>query len=430
MKGTVLRFIRFVASVTALASLLLFCQVFAESYNDERFEVYSNMNTKRTGVLYIVPNLYRQDAAYKYVKTFPVVVSGGVEYVPISMFSLYSYITVTYSKINSNFYMTNTKTGKYLSFDVTQDIVETSDGKTMEMKTNIFYRTRYIPARAVAEHMGVICEAYDDKERGIFAFRIRDNNASYSFEELLKQYLPSSHFPQNNDDNIPPKENEDTSNDNPKPRPEDTKDPVLSVAKRQVVMMFEQGNPEHMHETLKAVSDNNISASFAVSGDYILSSPSGIRSIITKGQSVAVTLSEEEYLSVLTAKNVCEKVLQYLEEANEALSTVCQRKTRICVVPEDVSLLLESKDTLKKFLSEHGYVLFSANTETNYKNGAYSIYSQLSQGIVKAYPQNTQGLVKMIIPVSEKSGTVATNLCKYINKYPNFTAISANETMA
>ena len=62
------------------------------SYNDERFEVYSNMNENKFGG-YKIPNLYRQDLAYSNHKTTPVVVTGGVAYVPLSLFLSFSYVS-------------------------------------------------------------------------------------------------------------------------------------------------------------------------------------------------------------------------------------------------------------------------------------------------------------------------------------------------
>ncbi len=425
MKGTVSRKLRFLAAVTALASLLSFSNVYGEYYNDEKFEVYSNMSGKSDGIMYIVPNLYRQDAAYPYVKDFPVVVTGGIEYVPISMFSLYSYINVTYSKVNDNFYMINTKTNEYLSFDVSQGIAATSHGDTLEMETRIFHRTRYIPARTVAQIMGVTCETYDDPKKGIYALRISDQNASYTFDALLRQYLPESYLPEKSDE---------VSSENPQDKPpsiepEKETDPILSVANRQVAIMFEAGDENNTANTLKVITDYGMSAAFSVNRDYILSCPSDIRKIITGKHSFSVTLSEQEVQTV-TKENAKEQVIAYLEEANEALYTVSHRKTRLCTLPESIIQLFESESELDKLLSDNGYVMFCANVIADNTKSAFSVYTELSQGVVNAYPKNKSGLVKMIIPCSSNSRSITANLAKFISNYPNFTAIGADETMA
>lgn len=422
MKGTVTGKLRFLAAVTALASLLSFFTVFGDSYNDERFEVYSNMNTNRSGALYIVPNLFRQDAAYPYVKNFPVVVSGGIEYVPISMFSLFSYITVTYSKISDNFYIQNTKTDEYLSFNVAQGIAEMSGGRTMQMETRIYHRTRYIPAKAVAEKMGMKCEIYDDPVRGIYALRISDKNASYSFSDLLQQHLPSSYLQGNQ-----PPENDDTPEKRPEIQPE--KDPILSVAPRQVSMMYELicRNPDH--SPLDTLTRNGIRAGFSMSRDFILANASSVRRMTVGRHALSVTLSSSEEES-LTKENAKESLIKYLENANDALFTITHRKTRICTVSEKTKQLFDSQEELQDILFENGYVLFEANVSADTSKDAYSIHTQLSDGIVNAFPENQPGLVKIIIPCSEKSRNVASNLSAFINKYPNFAAVPANETMA
>jgi len=478
MKGTVSRKLRFLAAVTALASLLSFSNVYGEYYNDEKFEVYSNMSGNHEDGVYIVPNLYRQDTAYPYVKNFPLVVSNGVEYVPISMFSLYSYIDVTYSKVSDNFYMTNTKTNKYITFDVSQDLAETSDGETLDMETQICYLTRYIPAKEVARVMGVNCETYDDTTHGIYALRISDDNAKYTFNQQLSQYLPQdkipesfnnsgSHGGQSESNEVPNEEKggnvitfpykptstagnqgsssekypdytyvpspENTPENNPSNVPgTDNKpesDPILTVANRKVAMMFEAGTAKDTANTIKAVTDFGITAAFSVSREYILSAPSDIRKIISGKHSLSVSLSEEE-IAALTKENAKEQVLSYLEGANEALRTVSHRKTRLCTLPESIIQLFESESELEKLLTDNGYVLFNANVTADNTKSAFSVYTELSQGIVEAYPKNKAGLVKMIIPCSDKSRSIAANLAEFISKYPNFMAIGADETMA
>jgi len=123
-------------------------------------------------------------------------------------------------------------------------------------------------------------------------------------------------------------------------------------------------------------------------------------------------------------------LIEYLENANDALFTITHRKTRICTVSEKTRRLFDSEKELQDILYENGYVLFEANVSADTSKDAYSIHTQLSDGIVNAFPENQPGLVKIIIPCSEKSRNVASNLSAFINKYPNFAAVPANETMA
>ena len=61
------------------------------------------MNENKFGG-YKIPNLYRQDLAYSNHKTTPVVVTGGVAYVPLSLFLSFSYVSVKYSDDENKFY--------------------------------------------------------------------------------------------------------------------------------------------------------------------------------------------------------------------------------------------------------------------------------------------------------------------------------------
>ena len=116
---------RTISFVLAIVCAMLLCLTipsgvgFAQ-YNDAKYDSYKNMGASNedSHSKYVVPNLYRQDASYTNVKTFPLVVSGSVEYFPLDIFALYSYLEVVYGKLSYGFYINNTKNNHYVAFDL------------------------------------------------------------------------------------------------------------------------------------------------------------------------------------------------------------------------------------------------------------------------------------------------------------------------
>ena len=203
---------RWICTIIAFCIVLCVC-VFPSSltqaqYNDEKYANYVNMNqVNDTGhAKYIIPNLYRQDASYKNVKTFPLVVNNSTEYFPLDVFALYSYLEVVYSRIANEFYINNTRNGHFVAFDLDTGTTTTHDNQILEIQAQIFHRTHYVPAKAVCETLGMTFETYDDPANGVRAARISDSKAKYTLEELVKMYSPVKKEPvtQNPDTGVTP----------------------------------------------------------------------------------------------------------------------------------------------------------------------------------------------------------------------------------
>lgn len=185
--------------ITAIAACcLIWTTVIVPSWhgfalvNDARYDFYTNMKIDTSDhAKYVVPSLYRQDSSYINVKTFPLVVNGGVEYFPLDIFAHYSYLKVVYSRLTDGFYINNTKNNHYVAFDVNTGTTTTHDEQMLDIQAKIFYRTYYVPARKVCEILGMRFETYDNFESGIRAARISDNKSKITIEDLISDYLPS-----------------------------------------------------------------------------------------------------------------------------------------------------------------------------------------------------------------------------------------------
>lgn len=421
-----------------LISTLLSPFVFA-SYNDERFEVYSNMNENKFGG-YKVPNLYRQDLAYSNHKTTPVVVTGGVAYVPLSLFLSYQYVSVKYSNDENKFYVINTKNGQYLSFDISKDIAETYDRTIMRMRTKIFYETRYVPARDVANVLGFMCDEYDDPTTGLYAFRVRDNTANLSFEKLLKMYVPER-APQKEPDNkpdVPPVEipektdppeiqNPDGQN-NPKPPVVNT-DPISKIAKRNVRIVVEANNTDGLENTLLVANTTGAKMTFSLTKDYILQNPEAVRQMLVFSHSLCVTANVENIQNKAQDEIINSFVLG-LEQANTALYLVTKQKTHLCTIPQNILNAVQDKDILYMQLSQNGYIPVQYNYTVNETLPFYAAFEGIKNTVIDYQNPNSDKQINIKVVCNEKTPQYLNSTVEFINKYENFTTSAINESTA
>ncbi len=426
-------------------STLLSPFVFA-SYNDERFEVYSNMNENKFGG-YKVPNLYRQDLAYANHKTTPVVVTGGVAYVPLSLFLSYSYVSVKYSDDVDKFYVINTKNGQYLSFDISKNIAETYDRTIMRMRTKIFYETRYVPARDVANVLGFMCDEYDDPTTGMYAFRVRDNTATLSFEKLLKMYVPER-APEKEPDNTPdvppvdnnppekvdPPEIENPDGQNtPKP-PVINTDPVSKIAKRTIRIVVEANNSQGLENTLFVANKTGEKLTFSLTKDYILQNPAQVRQMLVFSHSLSVTANVEN-IENMTQESVVENYVKELDEANKALNLVTKQKTHLCTIPDNILNAVQDKENLYKNLSQNGYIPVQYNYTANDSQNAaqvnvYSVFDAIRNAIIDFQNPNMEKQINIRVMCNEKTSQYLNSTFEFINKYENFKTSAINENVA
>ncbi len=405
------------------------------SYNDERFNSYENMNPDDDKPGYVVPTLYRQDAVYQYVKTFPLVVSGGVEYVPISLFTQFSYLSVTYSKTSDNFYMSNSETGRFVTFDVRRNIAETDQGHLIKIITRLFYRTRYIPVKDVAEIFDLTVEIYDNKEMGVYAVRLCDSSRKYTLSQLMENYLPKKIVPQVRPEpviKVDPDDNQ-PSGDGQNPVVPKPVDPYEKVAKRNFYPLFENISSPYSEELINTLSYYNQGFTFVVKSDEVIQNSGKIRAVLVGKGTLAVSADEGLFSHEMTPLQYAQKLVQEFEKANKALSVVCKQKTRLCVLPRNIDMhLLESKDFLS-VLDEAGYVVVRTDFAINdYPENAnispYTVVSDVKKAIVDCADKNKEGTLRARFFVGAASKTYAAEISRFINKYSQFSSYSINET--
>ena len=424
---------------------LLFSQclvISAEDYNDRRFITYINMGDNAVKNNYSIPHMFRQDAPYTYIEKFPLVVSGGVEYVPLSMFILYPYIEVSYSNFDDNFYLVNNRNGNYISFNVEQNIAETNNGELMKIVTKAYYKIRYVPARPVAESLGMKWETYDDPLEGIYAFRISNGKSSKTLTDLLSPYLPKK------EDDVPKTDTTDPATDS---KPDETKpedktpakpennpppvvevkpeDPLEKLAPRGLGLCFTGMSYEKIDTVISTLERNRIKAAFSFTREEILNNPSLVRGLYTKANSIFVTANpdfeqirlQNEGVSVSQLELMYANALvSQLDAANEALKVVLKTKTLVCTLPFNMPEGLKDSKIFKDTLHKAGYLVYSPNTETgdspSFNGSTYSISAKLKNTVTGGNASssfNTTALLYM----SDRSRYYIADLASLINKY-------------
>lgn len=411
MKKTV----RFLAFFFALTLLFSYSVVPMASVNDARFASYVNMgeNVEKNG--YVVPNLFRQDSVYSNVQKFPLVVQNGVEYVPLSMFILYSNVDVNYSKTGENFFLVNNNNNRYISFNVEEGIASTHDGDLLKLPVVVFNKTRYVPARTVAIVLGFTCETYDDAQKGIYAFRISDGRSKNTLSQLIQPYIQAW--------------DESRSKDDPPTPPIQQEDPLDNVAPRRIALCYANVSYSDTSAILGVLDGYRIKASFSVTEEDILERTSLVRDIYVSGHSLLVTADVEGD----TPEECAENYINGLEKANKALVKILNKKTRMCALPFDVNEETVKSAAFVQAVQKAGYVLFAPNTDTDdsagYSGSAYNISSKIKNKISQGFDSETHATVTAYLWCSEKTQYYTADVGNYINKYRQHWFCAMNEAL-
>jgi len=460
---------RIISMLTALCICL--CAVILPSSdgiaqnNDAKYDSYVNMLPNTDGhAKYIVPNLYRQDASYINVKTFPLVVNGGVEYFPLDIFALYPYLQVVYSKIAHGFYINNTKNNHYVAFDMETGTTTTHDAQHLDIQGKIFNRTYYVPAAKVCEILEMKFETYDDPASGIRAARISDSKAKMTLPQLITAYSPvkkepetepkpeepSPVVPDNNDeqkpdvtipDNTdtpeklpdnnpvikPPTFTEPDEQDNitkPDEKPDEPPvDPYTLVENRYIHLLIDAVGSDSADAVLDALAQNGINAAFFVDEEFIMANPATVRRMITDGHFIGIHFNAINDDGSVMAH---EDLLSIVNSTNDALYLVTKTKTRYIYAGYGYGNMLRDNG-FAGFASENGYVICAST----FDSGAADYYShtQLDALVSRIIGDRPGAERRVIVRFALRNGSpmLIDALVGFMEKYPQFMTVPVDE---
>lgn len=396
---------------------LLFSCVFVPnaSNNDARFDSYVNMGNNAVNNNYAIPHLFRQNGVYSNMQKSPLVVSGGVEYVPLSMFILYSYVEVNYSKTDDNFFLVNTRNNHYISFNIEGGIASTHEGELLKLPVKIFYKMKYVPAKSVANVLGFVCETYDDPEKGVYALRISDGKTGQTLSQIISEYVDAYFAEPENDGpeiSVPPKVEEDL----PK-----------KIAERKVAVCYTNISSEHASDIIRTVEANRMKASFSVTKEDIITNPDLVRKLYFSGHGILVTASAKGDTPLEYAKSY----ISGLDEANSALKLVMKKKMRICTLPFDMPQEIAQSEEFLSAVRGAGYMIFIPNVNTgdgpSYSGSAYTVSARIKNKISDGFDADKPAKVSALVWCSDKTKYYTIDVAQLVNNYSEFKFCAINE---
>ena len=374
-----------------------------------------------------VPSLFRQNNVYSNEERTPLVVKDGVEYVPISVFSLYSYVNVEYSKTDGNFFLVNTKNNHYISFNAEQELASTYDGDLLTMTVQIFNQTRYVPARTVAIVLGFNCETYEDRENGIYSLRISDGKSNRTFTQIIMSYIDENR--KNKDENLPsnsqngdqteltfPVVPPNVSDENDTQGKEDIEDPLSKIPQRRIGLCFSGISHEQTERIVNTLDYNNVRASFVLNKQDILSTPKLVRRLYSMGQGLLVTgVAEGE-----TAQEYANSFVLSVEEA------------RMCILPDNIPEEIKTDKTFLETIRTAGYLIFTPNFDAgdrpDYTGSAYGISERLKKHISNGLDKGREGVVTSLLLCSNKTYYYLLDIVAFVKRYNQMNFFALDES--
>ena len=377
--GSLLR--RAFSFVLALAAMLaVSVSLFAsgDEYNDAWVLEYGNI-AKATTDENVVPNLFKNDAAFGNHKRFPLVVHNNVHYVPLEMFIGLADTRLNYGYSSNYFYLSRERSSRYISFDVENNLVTTHNLDPYTLETKLFYSTRYIPAAEVAKVLGITMEIYENREEGVYALRLSDSKAKLSFSELVKIYSP---IKKEEPDVVPP-DGPVTPPDNPTVTPE--------IGNRYIYLSADVFDFRNIPAVLSLLdySIPKSSFTFFVSSEDILDHSDVIRQIIASGQNVGFLLDVNDPQGSL-------------DECRENLRLVAKCSSRLVRFSSGSASVQLDDAAYEEFVAKNGvcvwdYNIFASDDRNMYDKMYNELYNLAS----------VRGTTKAVFRIIPGSNTVA-----------------------
>ncbi len=412
-------------------SALIFAAAFSGNvksaqYNDAKFANYVNMNNESdSSRIYVVPNLYRQDASYKNVKNFPLVVMNSVEYVPLEIFAMYSYIEVVYSKLSFGFYINNTNTNNYIAFDLETGTTTTAE-QTVDAAVQMCYRTYYVPAKTVCDAVGLKFESYDNASDGIHAARVSDSKAKYTLPELIDMYSPKKNEDTNTDQTPPDTQGENGSTQGGQTTVPPDNDPYKNVLSRNIYLTFENCPDEYTESVLDVLSSYNCKATFFMTEEKILESPETARRILVEGHNVGIyAQTASSYTEGFSASDEAQNILSEIKSANEALKLVTKKTARFVRIKGANARELK-ENGIEKLLKDNGYSVYGYTFDASVYARTQSAYDALVREIAE---KNEGRAATHHVSFSNGALTpgILSRFLEFCGKYSQFRTVKADE---
>lgn len=346
------------------------------------------------------PELFINDKPWYNSAKYPIEVIDGVVYVPATAFAELSNIMMNASRDLDVFYIDNTVTGKFISFDRNNEYAFLNNEELVKnIKTYLYGDVIYIPLNFVSSAIGVSVSQYKSTATNTTYYRIYNGTQKLSFEELLKLYKPSALNPSDNTtDTTTPKVTDTTAPDS---SDESSKEPIDPIF---VYLTFD-GIPKSDSGIYAILKENGIPAAFFVSKDDMKSDIPGLIRIYNEGYSIILKDDDSSDVSDFSG------YITYLNDTNRLLSQILKIKSHL--VSSSSAFGFTASDMYS--LSKSGYVMWNANID-------YSDSASGGATIFKNIKNDLQNIPNPVISLgtNTKAEDALRRLLEYFNETEYF----------
>lgn len=389
-------------------------------YNDVTYESYANLMADSS-----VPNLFRNDSVFPNYKSYPPVISDGIEYVPLELFYGLGGIKISFSEDGTNFYVQNSQKNKYISFSIDGGYAVTNDNKVTEAQVKQYYNVSYVPLRTVCSAVGIGCDSYNDGVNKIYVIKVY-TAGGLSAEELIRIHAPSV-YPQTGANEDPPVAPPVITPPVTPPNPsggETTTPPVeqdKSPGRRTLSLLFEHATGEKSASLLKLLADNRIRATFFFTAKEMLEDPDAVRAVYAAGHTVGLAFDPD---ADLCAENGLETAAA---EAEDVLYELVRTKTRLALLPTGRTEAYRDADMANRAaalgLSLWEYNLDSADDKARYATVAATALVEDIRGL-ESRKRTRSAYIRFTL--SAATETILRELIRTSEKYPEvrFSAVT------
>ncbi len=388
-------------AVTAalIVSYISSLSVFPESRFGNSDEIYYNYANIDGAI--DVPTLFVQDAGFVNDKSYPLVVTGMVEYAPVEVFLGFPGIDVVYAENNNDFYLQNKRLDLYISFDISGGYAISHSFGVMNLAVRYFNQTLYVPVKDTARSLGLQCSTYDDYIKSLYCVRVYDDSATKSFETLIDECLSKFVGYEPTDPPAPPDEEkpeDNTKSDDNTPvnppiydpdyieRQEEIKDEQIEeekeaarselvIGRRDVYLAFTSSPNENTEAILDSLAKYGAKAVFFCNADAMLKYPALVRRMAVEGHSIGLCPSDDilpprilppkdskaQYTAALPMAFDTDIVISDIAKSQKVLYQLTKLHSRLLYTPEAV---LDGIDS-DRIYGECGVVCVKPNFETS-----------------------------------------------------------------
>ena len=353
-----------------------------------------------------IPTLFFNDTLWSSDEYYPALgYTIGVTkdfWIPLSFFEEIEYIKVRRdgSRLTDSFVISDTKTGKYLSFDTANnDYAQTERGTYKFIRTTTYNKERYVPMLEFCAHFGW---TYEMAGNGI-TVRIADGRQTQPLSLLIEKYSPK--------DTQTTESERETSTES-QTTAADTEPDYEEYHPATVHLTFEDIEAEYAPQIIRILREYQAKATFFITGEQLIAYTPIIADILAEGHSIGLhtmTGVEDDVLKT-------DAMLASFEEENALLYALTKRKVRLIRFPEgSKSSRTLLTDRQKKTLADHGYILWDWNVAAMDHSSEYDVdqvYAKILNGIQKCYNPVIR------FHCTEKTVAVLPMLLQYVSEHP------------